>query len=119
MFTQAAWKSCPHLVQRTLASPTQETSHSGQMPATMAQRFARYGCLPPLLEGACKFLRLASASAKIGFRGQVVVLRLDPALTQPISRLARAAAENLMLLGCLVSYRTLARFLVLEIKEID
>jgi hypothetical protein len=39
--TQAAWKSCPHLQQRTLASPTQETSHSGQMPATMTQRFAR------------------------------------------------------------------------------
>ena len=39
--SQAAWKSWPHLVHLTLASPTQESSHSGQIPATMTQRFAR------------------------------------------------------------------------------
>ena len=60
MLTQAAWKSCPHLQQRTLASPTQETSHSGQMPATiLVWRVALDG-----LEGAVSARLGAAASAR-------------------------------------------------------
>ena len=60
MLTQAAWKSCPHLQQRTLASPTQETSHSGQMPATiLVWRVALDG-----LEGAVSAKLGAAASAQ-------------------------------------------------------
>ena len=66
--------------------------------------------VPPLLEGACKFLRLACRERKdwrtllfrIMWRFACVILR-----SHKRSLGLRAAAE--MLLGCLVSYRTLAR----------
>ena len=87
---------------------------AGDHDAAICARRRRATAVCPLLEGACKFLRLASASARIGFRGQVVVLRLDPALTQPISRLARRRVGDAGMPSVLQDAS--ADFLVLEIK---
>ena len=86
VLTQAAWKSLPHLQQRTLASPTQETSHSGQMPATM-----RYGVAS--LEGAANSCgwRLRAQGLAHSCLDLCGAARPDPAPHKRSPRLARAA----------------------------
>ncbi|CAH0369735.1 unnamed protein product, partial [Pelagomonas calceolata] len=67
---------------------------AGDHDAAICARRRRATAVCPLLEGACKFLRLASASARNGLCRQVVALRFVCARSRERSGLTRGAARR-------------------------